>query len=169
MSENNQQNQGYAPMSSPAPAPGSAPAYGAVPTGEVQNGYTGYSPAQTFAYENVESVNLGYNEGLVQPVQVQDGPLTGGKKFAWFAVGFLMSAPGVLIAWLMYQDFPQRRKDGFKFSLIGALAMVVLVVINVIIATVMMATMVSVGLESIYGLSGESYGLYGDYFGSGLY
>ena len=46
--------------------------------------------------------------------------LSGGMKFAWLVIGFLMGVPGILIAWLVNVDkFPQVKSDAVKFSVIG--------------------------------------------------
>lgn len=46
--------------------------------------------------------------------------LTGGMKFGYFALGFFMSLPGLLIAWLINVDkFPKVKSDAVKFTLIG--------------------------------------------------
>lgn len=52
--------------------------------------------------------------------------LTGGMKFGWAALGFLMGPIAILIAWLTNaHNFPQAKSDAVKFSLIGFLVSIV--------------------------------------------
>ena len=49
--------------------------------------------------------------------------LTGGMKFGWAVVGFLMGPVAILLAWLTNaHNFPEAKKDAIKFSLFGFLA-----------------------------------------------
>ena len=75
----------------------------------------------------------------------------------------------MLIAWLMYQDFPLRKKDGFKFSLIGAVAFIVIAIIYTFIIMTSLAVILTATVDSLSSLDGNSYGLYKDYFGGSLY
>ena len=158
MSENNLEQQATAPAPVPATAPAAAPAPAY---------YEGYVATQAAPGQNEHPVN--YNNPAAPSVQPQDGPLSGGRKFAWFVIGFLTSVPGVLIAWLMYQDFPLRKKDGFKFSLIGAVAIWVIVIIYTIIIMTFFTVILAATVDSLGSLDGNSYGLYKDYFGGSLY
>lgn len=52
--------------------------------------------------------------------------LTGGMKFGWAALGFLMGPIAILVAWLTNaHNFPQAKSEAVKFSLIGFLASIV--------------------------------------------
>ena len=168
MSENNLEQQATAPAPVPATAPAAAPAPAPVPAAAPAPAYyEGYAPTQAAPGQNEHPVN--YNNPAAPSVQPQDGPLSGGKKFAWFAIGFLSGVPGVLIAWLMYQDFPLRKKDGFKFSLIGAVAFIVIAIIYTFIIMAYVAVILTATVDSLGSLDGNSYGLYKDYFGGSLY
>ena len=46
--------------------------------------------------------------------------LTGGQKFGWAAVGFLLGPVGILLAWLTNtHNFPKAKSDAIMFSVIG--------------------------------------------------
>lgn len=48
--------------------------------------------------------------------------LTGGMKFGWAALGFLVGPIAILVAWLTNaHNFPQAKSEAVKFSLIGFL------------------------------------------------
>lgn len=52
--------------------------------------------------------------------------LTGGMKFGWAALGFLMGPVAILVAWLTNaHNFPQAKSEAVKFSLIGFLVSIV--------------------------------------------
>lgn len=57
--------------------------------------------------------------------------LTGGMKFGWFAVGFLIGIAGPLIAWLTNLDkAPQVKSEALKWSIVGAVVGIGLNVIS---------------------------------------
>lgn len=46
--------------------------------------------------------------------------LTGGMKFAWLVIGFLLTIPGMILAWLVNVDKrPQVKKDAITWAVIG--------------------------------------------------
>ncbi len=59
--------------------------------------------------------------------------LTSGMKFGWAVVGFFVGPIGILIAWLTNaHNFPQAKSEAVKFSLIGFLASIVVVLLLLI-------------------------------------
>lgn len=111
-----------APMGASAagavPPMGAAPANPVPPAGQVP-------PAQPFVQPGA-------------PVQNMPGmplfSLTGGMKFGWAALGFLMGPVAILIAWLTNaHNFPDAKSDAIKFSLFGFLAQFVVGILIVVI------------------------------------
>jgi len=100
---------------------------------------TGYSQTPTYADPNYRP--NAYQEAVSHqpfapdPVVAApyDYPLTqlsGGMKFGWLVVGFLLGIPGMVIAWLVNVDkHPQVKKDAVLWSVIGFAISVVLALI----------------------------------------
>ncbi|MEF9842032.1 MAG: spore coat protein SP96, partial [Raoultibacter sp.] len=95
-----------APEQAPAPAPEQASAPTPAPTPMPQ-------PQPVMPPQQPQ-----YGQPVAMPALLFQ--LTGGMKFGYFALGFLMSLPGLLIAWLINVDkFPKVKSDALKFALIG--------------------------------------------------
>lgn len=53
--------------------------------------------------------------------------LSGGMKFGWALVGFLLGPVGILLAWLTnLTNYPEAKSEAIKFSIIGVVAMLVI-------------------------------------------
>ncbi len=81
--------------------------------------YPGQSTAGTYPPAGSYQSNAAY----VTPAPQESAALqelTGGAKFGWLVVGFLMGPVGILLAWLVYLDkVNEVKKSAIKFSLIG--------------------------------------------------
>lgn len=130
------------------PQPGSQP-YGQPqqPYGQPQPGQQFYGQPQPgngqmpnaqqapgFSYASNQMPNQPYGQpqpGYSQtpPIYYQPAPLeklTGGMKFGWFAVSFLVGIAGIILAWLVNVDkAPQVKSDAMKWSIVGAVANIV--------------------------------------------
>lgn len=73
--------------------------------------------------------------------------LTGGMKFGWFVVGFLLQIPGIIIAWLVNVDkFPQVKHDALKWSAIGfAVGCVFYIIYCIFVYFAVMALFIAIG------------------------
>lgn len=79
-----------------------------------------------------------------QPLPLQQ--LSGGMKFAWFAVGFLIGIAGPLVAWLTNLDkAPRVKSDALKWSIIGAVVGIALNMISVTFLLGSVAALSSLG------------------------
>lgn len=79
-----------------------------------------------------------------QPLPLQQ--LSGGMKFAWFAVGFLIGIAGPLVAWLTNLDkAPRVKSDALKLSIIGAVVGIALNMISVTFLLGSVAALSSLG------------------------
>ena len=77
--------------------------------------------------------------------------LSGGMKFGWLVVGFLLGIPGMLIAWLVNVDkHPQVKKDAIMWSVIGFVIAFVLA----IIMCIAFAGMIAVAIANYSGYGG---------------
>ncbi len=80
--------------------------------------------------------------------------LTGGQKFGWAAVGFLMGPVGILLAWLTNtHNFPKAKSDAILFSTIGFVSEIVIAIL--LFGLVACSTMAMVGgsvaaMDSMY-------------------
>ena len=60
--------------------------------------------------------------------------LTGGQKFGWLLIGFLMNIPGILLAWLANGDAAKQvRSSAVKFALLGFVIEIVLAILGVVL------------------------------------
>ncbi|MEG1623470.1 MAG: spore coat protein SP96 [Raoultibacter sp.] len=104
-----------------------------------------------------------------QPVTPQNQPfyelvplmqMTGGMKFGYCVLGFLMSLPGVLIAWLINADkVPPMKSDALKFSLIGfAVSIVIGIAFSMMLAGLIGVMMVgTVDDPSLFSSAASSF------------
>ncbi|MEG2517893.1 MAG: spore coat protein SP96 [Raoultibacter sp.] len=104
-----------------------------------------------------------------QPVASQNQPfyepaplmqMTGGMKFGYGVLGFLMSLPGVLIAWLINADkVPPMKSDALKFSLIGfAVSIVIGIAFSMMLAGLIGVMMVgTVDDPSLFSSAASSF------------
>ncbi|NHM13420.1 spore coat protein SP96 [Xiamenia xianingshaonis] len=75
--------------------------------------------------------------------------LTGGMKFGWCAVGFLLGLTGILLAWLVNVDkAPQVKSDAIKFSVIGLVVQIGICILICLIFGGMLA-MAAAGVASM--------------------
>ncbi|MEG0683342.1 MAG: spore coat protein SP96 [Raoultibacter sp.] len=94
---------------------------------------------------------------MPQPMQPMYAPaplmqMTGGMKFGYCLLGFLMSLPGVLIAWLINADkVPPMKSDALKFSLIGfAVSIVIGILLTMMFIGFIVALVAAAGDASLY-------------------
>ncbi|MEG1561305.1 MAG: spore coat protein SP96 [Raoultibacter sp.] len=95
---------------------------------------------------------------MPQPVQPLYAPaplmmqMTGGMKFGFCLLGFLMSLPGVLVAWLINADkVPSMKSDALKFSLIGfAVSIVIGILLTMMFVGFIVALVAAAGDASLY-------------------
>lgn len=130
-----------APVAPTAPQPPVAPqqpAAAAQPAGAqpaAAQAAAGAAPQQPFAAPGAQVPPAGAVPPMGAAPQYQAAPkpqnlpgmpllyLTGGMKFGWAALGFIMGPVAILIAWLTNaSNFPDAKRDALKFSLFGFLA-----------------------------------------------
>ena len=114
-------------------------------------------PADHFAYYAAQPT---YGQPAPQPVYAA-GPapltqLTGGMKFGWLVVGFLLGIGGIVLAWLTDVDkCPHVKSEALKFAIIG---FVVQIVLGIVLGLTMGA-LFTAAVSSAMG--GYGYGYHG--------
>ncbi|MDR0514558.1 MAG: hypothetical protein LBG81_05285 [Coriobacteriaceae bacterium] len=92
--------------------------------------YPGQAPVAPAAY-----AQPAYAPAYYQPAQTLAAPqltsLSGGMKFAWFLIGFLMGLTGLLLTWVINAgNLKQVRDDAMKFAVIGCVITMVIAVLT---------------------------------------
>ncbi len=127
-----------APASEPAPSPYGAAADQAQPyAAPAASAYAAPQPPAQPTYGS--------------PVPAPLAQLTGGMKFGWCAVGFLLGLTGILLAWLVNADkAPQVKSDAIKFSVIGLVVQIGICILFCLIFGGMLAV-AATGMASMAG------------------
>ena len=124
----------------------------------------GPSPADPSAYYAAQPT---YGQPAPQPVYAA-GPapltqLTGGMKFGWLVVGFLLGIGGIVLAWLTNVDkCPHVKSEALKFAIIG---FVIWIVLQFIFGMIVFGTISAAmyGLMNSVDMGSYNYGYHGSW------
>lgn len=104
----------------------------------------GWNPAPANPVPTYAQPGMGYAQASPNPASAG---LSGGMKFGWLVVGFLLNIPGMLIAWLTNADkHPQVKHDAIMWAVIGF-------GIGVVLNIVLFTTVVNFALAGIGGIT----------------